>query len=309
MKKGLRILCCVLALCMLLPTAWAETQEEFEAACDARTTAPCTVHNGSKDGAVNAMLPAGTLVRVMETDGSWSKLQFFYRGLKMSGWAEAALETVQPAATTAPTTPPVPEAPAEEPQAPEAPAEAAPASAPDAIVTLGTVQSLVRYGAEERMAATAELNLGGDMPADKQIAVVYAPKTGKATLRETASKNGKEIRQCAAGAVVAVLSQDGDFCRISIQGEEGYILVSCLEYHSSTAETLGTAVLSLKGATDGKSKINVRNAADRDSAKVAEWKTGMEVTVFSHKGSWYEIEAEGIHGWVQEAYVTMNAEN
>lgn len=314
MKKGIKCLCCVLALCLLLPTAWAETQEEFEITCNAKTTAPCAVHSGSKDGAVNAMLPAGTYVLVTETDGSWSKIQFFYRNLKMSGWAEAALEPVQPAATAAPTIAPVPEAPEEVPEttaeapveAPvsEAPAET-PAPAPDAIVTLGTVQSLVRYGAEERMAATAALNLGGEMPADQQIAVVYAPKTGKATLRQTASKNGKAVCQCPAGTVVAVLSQDGEFCLINIQGEEGYILASCLEYHSPTAETLGTAVLSLKGATDGKSKINIRNAADRDSAKVAEWKTGLEVTVFAHKGSWYEIEAEGIHGWVQEAYITM----
>ena len=33
----------------------------------------------------------------------------------------------------------------------------------------------------------------------------------------------------------------------------------------------------------------------RSSEKVAEWKTGTEVYVFSHSKGWYEIEYDGIH--------------
>ena len=33
----------------------------------------------------------------------------------------------------------------------------------------------------------------------------------------------------------------------------------------------------------------------RSSEKVAEWKTGTEVYVFSHPKGWYEIEYDGIH--------------
>ena len=348
MKKLSCILCCVLALCMLLPAAWAETQEEFEMTCNGKTLAACSVHSGSKDGVVNAMIPAGTYVSVLESgDGSWVKIQFFYRGLKMTGWANVALENVQPAvagSTPAPVYVPeepadpsetvpvdtsgtretdggafaadgsaaeeapqasVPETPAapETPAVPEAPAAAA---APDEIVILGTVESLVRYGSEERLVPTAGLDLGGvNVPADQAVAVIYAPKTGKVTLRAAAAQDGKAVKQCDAGLVVSVLGFEGSFTKVDVRGTVGYIRSDCLICSAATVATQGTAVLSQNGKTDGSSTINVRNAADSSSAKVAGWKTGTEVTVFSHQKGWYEIEAQGIHGWVMEKFVTV----
>ncbi|MBR6753115.1 MAG: SH3 domain-containing protein, partial [Clostridia bacterium] len=67
--------------------------------------------------------------------------------------------------------------------------------------------------------------------------------------------------------------------------------------------------LSYNGRTTGSTTINVRNAASGDSAKIAEWETGTEVEVFGQEKGWYEIEHDGIHGFVMEKFLTLQEES
>ena len=83
----------------------------------------------------------------------------------------------------------------------------------------------------------------------------------------------------------------------------GYIKTVCLKFYGDS-ESTAQGVLSYKGTTGGGTTVNVRNTPKGDSAKVAEWRTGTEVTILSHANGWYEIEANGMHGYVMEKYVT-----
>lgn len=174
------------------------------------------------------------------------------------------------------------------------------------ILTLGTAESTIRYDGQERTVKTSELDFSAkDVPAEKAVAVVYAPRTGEASLRAKASTSSKVLRKCKAGTVVSVLEIKGKFSLVNMQGEIGYMRNDCLQYSSATRETMGTALLSYDGQTNGSIAINVRNDTNGSSAKVAEWKTGTEVTVFASEDGWVEVETDGIHGWVMEEYVTM----
>lgn len=65
------------------------------------------------------------------------------------------------------------------------------------------------------------------------------------------------------------------------------------------------AQLSCKGETDGTTSVNLRNLPTKDSAKTAVWRTGVEVTVLSYQGGWYLVEADGVCGYVMEAFLEM----
>ena len=66
-----------------------------------------------------------------------------------------------------------------------------------------------------------------------------------------------------------------------------------------------TAILSCNGETDGTTSVNLRNLPTKDSAKAAVLRTGMEVTVLSELEGWYLVEADGVCGFVMEAFLSM----
>lgn len=65
------------------------------------------------------------------------------------------------------------------------------------------------------------------------------------------------------------------------------------------------AQLSCKGETDGSTSVNLRNLPTKDSAKTAVWRTGVTVDVLSYQGGWYLVEADGVCGYVMEAFLEM----
>lgn len=177
---------------------------------------------------------------------------------------------------------------------------------PVQLVQLGTTSSIIIVAGEEQTVPTKELTLSDSIDADKAIAVIYAPNTGKCSLRPEASESAKAIKQCKAGTVVGVLEYGKKFCKVNYHGSIGYVLTRCLNFCNSSQESLGTGVLTYNGKATGKTTINIRNSADGDSAKITEWKTGTEVLVFALTNGWYEIEHNGIHGFVMEKFLTMN---
>ena len=82
-------------------------------------------------------------------------------------------------------------------------------------------------------------------------------------------------------------------------------MTSCLKFAGEGTEVLGSGKISYKGKMTGTTTVNIRGAGSNDAHRIAEWRTGTEVTVFSHQKGWYEVEYQGVHGWVQDKYLTM----
>lgn len=174
------------------------------------------------------------------------------------------------------------------------------------VTQLGVYTTTIIKAGETVDVPTAALSFAEDVPADKGIAVIHAPRTGKCTLREKASDSAKSLGKCKAGAIVAVLAYGRRYCRIVYDGEVGYVLTSCLKFYGEADAPTGTGVLTYNGKATGRTAINVRNAADGDSHKIAEWRTGTEVAVFGLEDGWYEIEHDGMHGFVQKKFLTLD---
>ena len=171
------------------------------------------------------------------------------------------------------------------------------------IVELGRTSSKIQYQGKTVSVSTSDLTFSENVPENKKLATIYAPRTGKASLRQTASSKGTLLKNCKAGTIVSVLAIGNGYTRINYKGTVGYIKTACLKFYGDS-ESTAQGVLSYKGNTGGGTTVNVRNTPKGDSAKVAEWRTGTEVTILSHTNGWYEIEAKGIHGYVMDEFLT-----
>lgn len=175
------------------------------------------------------------------------------------------------------------------------------------IEQLGTQTTKVSYQGKIVEVPTSELKFGTEVQDDKYVASIYAPKTGKASLRTKASTSAPAAKQCKAGTIVNVIEYGDKFCKIIYDGSAGYLLTSCLKFYDND-QAPTTGALSYNGKTNGSTTINIRNAAYADAAKIGTWKTGTEVLVFGHEDGWYEIEANGKRGFVMDEFLTTQSE-
>lgn len=176
------------------------------------------------------------------------------------------------------------------------------------LVKLGIHTSVVaNTKGEELIVPTAELTIRGFEDKEHHVAVISAPRTGEASLREKAAGNGKVLAKCEAGRIVAVVEYSNAVYTKIVYGEhEGYIRTDCLIFQDTGKAPLGSGVVHIKGATDGQSEVVIRNDASKSAAKVTEIPTGTQVSIFASVGEWAAVEWNGNFGYIQEQYIEMN---
>ena len=178
-----------------------------------------------------------------------------------------------------------------------------------ALVTLGLNTSVVSVKGQELTVPTSELTFDGGVDQKHLLGVVLAPRTGEATLRETASGSGAKVTTCLTGRIAAVLEYTGGtYTKILYDGEEGYIRTDCLVFHDGSDVLVAEGVLHVNGATDGEKSVNVRTTASSSTAKVAAWKTGTSVRVYGEEDGWYAVESDGWFGYVPKDNLTLDGE-
>ncbi len=175
------------------------------------------------------------------------------------------------------------------------------------IVELGTAYCSVRTDGGVETVLTSALTLGGVSP-EYALAVVWAPSSGKAALRKSATAKGTFIKDCAAGTLVVVLSLAGDYTKIDYLGKKGYVRTDCLRFFPAAAQAAPTGVLSYNGYANGATTVNVRLEGDRKSRKIGAFNTGTPLTVITPGETWTEIEVKGLRGFVMTRYVTVLTE-
>ena len=174
------------------------------------------------------------------------------------------------------------------------------------VLALGSASSRIKASGATTEVATDDLLLDGVAVGDR-LAWIYAPRQGYCSLRSKASDNGKVLKKCKAGYIVVVLEKGQEYTKIDYQGTDGYVLNGCLKYIDKTQQPTGTGtIIYSKKKPNVKTTINIRNNADGKSKKVAEWKTGTEVPVYSHPDGWYEVEYDGVRGYIMEKYLQIN---
>lgn len=182
------------------------------------------------------------------------------------------------------------------------------------IDTLGLYQSVIRVGEEKQTVLTAELTWTPSAEDARALAVIYAPRTGTATMHSKSGGKGDVLKKCKNGRVVLVTEWGKRYCKVLYNGAVGYVLTDALTFYphdwadtGRDAPRLGT--LSYNGRTSGRATVNVRSSGDGKGKILKEWTIGERVVVYgeTEKG-WYEIDIDGTHGFVQPKYVTLDNE-
>lgn len=140
---------------------------------------------------------------------------------------------------------------------------------------------------------TLDLQLSPNVTVDQQLAVIYAPNTGKAALRKTAKTSSAKLMDVNAGVIVPVESIEGECAQVTYLGHKGYVRLSSLRFYAP-CEGEGTGTI--RNASG--SEVILRLARDNGSQKVCKIPVGAEVYVIKTWSEWYEIDYQGYHGFV-----------
>ena len=270
-----RLLMLLTTFCLLLmTTALAETEAEWNAKCEWKTGTGTTLYAVTQGTATSSdlsdfvpvgTLPANTYVGILERSGNMRNVRYWNGSGTSSGWVDSAALVWVGSNSSKP-----------KPSGSRATASDLSRKPDDtwnsltvtysdgdeaqtvSLQTLGVAMSEIYMDGEFLRVPTASLSWETEADDNQRIAVIYAPSTGKCTMREEASKKGKIIMTCKAGRVATVLRVGDVYTRIVYDGVEGLVLNSCLKFYETPDEdTFTTGLLSAKGKTNTTATVSV----------------------------------------------------
>ncbi|MBR6029535.1 MAG: hypothetical protein IKP40_10645 [Clostridia bacterium] len=173
------------------------------------------------------------------------------------------------------------------------------------LVNLGTASSLIFSQRGEQEIPTADLIWESNAPAGQRVAWIVS-NTGKANMRRQAGSEGRVIKQCAAGLMVAVTDLGEKYTGIICEGVQGYVLTAALGFPENES-LAAVAVTAFHGTTaDTKHKINLRAKASSASRRLAQFGCGEQAEVLSTDEEWAEVVLLGWHGYIQNDFLEMH---
>ena len=160
------------------------------------------------------------------------------------------------------------------------------------MVQPGPLSSVVMLEGKEQTVPTKDLAWERG-EAEHALAIVYAPRTGTATLWQ--KSNGKQaISKLQAGSTVLVLEKGGKYTKVLGEGQVGYVITSALTLTDPAGdgeERLTTRKMTLR--LEPKAKGRSLTSIPKDTA----------VMVLDVQGKWAQVVCDGLTGYVEEKYL------
>ena len=182
---------------------------------------------------------------------------------------------------------------------------------PVTVKTLGMVTSLVTLDGEEVAVDTADLRWETKVDASKMLAIINAPRTGKATLHAKSSSKSAVLGKCDTNRVVLVLASGKNYTKISYDNTVGYVLTSALKFYpvggvDEDEDPPKPGWVSFRGKLNSRNTINIRMNGKNGSRILTDFIAGTPLWVFSQDDRWTEIDVGGYHGYILNEYVTLD---
>lgn len=171
------------------------------------------------------------------------------------------------------------------------------------ILVWGLARCEVLLNGVRSIVDTKDLLLSDKVRADEQLAVIYAPNKGHASLRKAANKGSKELLSMDTGVIVPILEKDGDFCRINYLGTEGYVLATSLRFYN-VYEEYQDGEVAVKSGADAALRLN----RDNDSIRLTKLPNRTSVYVLKEYKDWYEVDYAGYHGFIIKKNIQIQEE-
>lgn len=143
------------------------------------------------------------------------------------------------------------------------------------------------------------------------------PKTGVVSnpganqvllLRETASTDARVLGYYRNGTSVKLLGESGSFYKVTVNGQNGYMMKKYIKVTGSTSGSTGSSTLPATPFTaklvnpNGNRIVNFRTAPGLNSSIIKAYPVGTEITVTEVGDVWCKAEINGVTGYVSRYF-------
>ena len=139
--------------------------------------------------------------------------------------------------------------------------------------------------------------------AGREAVVTTQSGTGTVNLRQAKSTTSRIIAQVRAGSAVRVLSDEGDWCRISTSAGAGYMMSDFIRYIGN--ENVETDEMFARVATQ-QSALNMRSQPTASSRILAIIPKGTKVAVTNRSDIWCAVRYNGFNGYVMSSFLAFD---
>lgn len=131
-------------------------------------------------------------------------------------------------------------------------------------------------------------------------------------VREEPSLHGAIITSVKNGGTVTVLQRGATWCRVSVDGKEGFMSTQYLSFGGNTGgSTTGTASGKVAVVNNPKDTqvLNLRQTASLNAKVLAYYRNGAKVTILNDNGTWCKVQTEdGKLGYMMKKYLKVSDE-
>ena len=151
--------------------------------------------------------------------------------------------------------------------------------------------------------------LNTDTAASAQTATVRTNTGIGLNLREEPRLSGKLITSYKPGTQVTVLQKGADWCRVTVDGQEGFMATKYLSFSGNTATAPSTGKVALVSNPKDTQVLNLRQEASLDARVLASYHNGTKVTILKAGDTWHKVQVQdGRVGYMMAKYLKVTDE-
>ncbi|MBQ2951930.1 MAG: SH3 domain-containing protein [Clostridia bacterium] len=146
--------------------------------------------------------------------------------------------------------------------------------------------------------------LTGDL--SQQTATVRTNSGIGLNVREEPGMDGAIITSVKNGSTVTVTQKGSNWCRVAVDGVEGFMATQYLSFSGSSAVTGTKAIVTNPRDTQ---VLNLRQQPSLDAKVLSYYRNGAVVTVLERGQEWHKVQtADGRIGYMMAQYLTLTGE-
>ncbi|MGN1019412.1 MAG: SH3 domain-containing protein [Aristaeellaceae bacterium] len=152
--------------------------------------------------------------------------------------------------------------------------------------------------------------LNTDVSTAVQTAIVRTNTGIGLNLREEPRLSGRLITSFKPGTQVTVYQKGADWCRVKVDGLEGFMATKYLSF-SGNADTAAPAAGKVAVVSNPKDTqvLNLRQEASLDARVLASYRNGTKVTILKAGTTWHKVQVEdGRVGYMMARYLRVTDE-
>ncbi len=157
----------------------------------------------------------------------------------------------------------------------------------------------------EQLVPTSRMTWDTNAEEDSRVAFIYAPNSGRATMRLSEKPKSSVVRKLYSGSIAFVTDYGREYTGIYCEGKHGYVQTSILRFLPRERD-YASAVTSYKGKTTGRTKLNLRISPKGSARILSGVYPGMTAEVFQNEYDFLLVDCNGWHGYIRKGYITLD---